>query len=149
MTKKFSILSIVVVLLMSVCFVGCGDSSLSKSDGIIGTWTLYSCKEDGVFQQTSGKKTYTFNDETMTITSKTGKTSTYYYILDNDKIYYAHEKYQLEDLSSINNTSIFTITSLDSEELHLFQDRSGMYGGNYGQKSHYESHTDELFLKRD
>ena len=29
MTKKFSILSIVVVLLLSVCLVGCGDSSIS------------------------------------------------------------------------------------------------------------------------
>lgn len=53
MTKKLSILSIVVVLLLSVCLVGCGDSSGadSKSDNdsvaledyskeIVGTWKL-------------------------------------------------------------------------------------------------------------
>ena len=53
MTKKLSILSIVVVLLFSLCLVGCGDSSgaESKSDNdsvaledyskeIVGTWKL-------------------------------------------------------------------------------------------------------------
>lgn len=65
MTKKLSILSIVAVLLFSMCFIGCGDSSTSptttnaksgddsytsntNSNSIVGTWKFVEyIKRDG------------------------------------------------------------------------------------------------------
>ncbi len=91
MTKKFSILSIVVVLLFSMCFVGCGDSSNGEttnaksgndsialedySKEIVGTWKLVEVlSRDGrKSEKCTGNSLWIFNsDGTCKITKYDG-----------------------------------------------------------------------------
>lgn len=68
MTKKLSILSIVVVLLFSMCFVGCGDDSVSPDDYskmIVGKWKLVEIidRDGRTSTKPNLKDYYTFKDD--------------------------------------------------------------------------------------
>ena len=86
MTKKLSVLSIVVVLLLSVCLVGCG------SDFLKGNWKFYATVKDGKEKEMDEKVWFNFKNDEQVEYTEGKKTKDYYYIFEDDTIYMSKNK---------------------------------------------------------
>ena len=119
MTKKISILSIVVVLLLSVCLVGCGDSSVAENDYkkmIKGTWIIESADiTGGLEKQSNNDYTFEFSDNTLRMNDpwKLEGNESLYYEIKESNIYYG------KTANKLNKQMRIIKLTKDSLELEL------------------------------
>ncbi len=114
MTKKISILLLIVVCMFSMTLVGCGKS-------LEGEWELYATKSQGADEPKSVRASrmsiLKFDDERATFEGDTR-----YYKLDGDKIYIAISK---EDLD--NEKKACKIEKFTSDELDFYLNKGTLY----------------------
>ncbi len=120
MTKKLSILSIVAVLLFSMCFVGCGDDSVAEDDyakGIIGTWKETESNSQGGFEivNDSDATIWEFKNNGQTeIRESNGRTESQPYQVKGDRIYLSYTT-----VNGKQRQYSFRILKMTEKKLHI------------------------------
>lgn len=136
MTKNFSILSIVVVLLFSVCLVGCNDnSSIDEQNSIktteellLGKWKLNAMKSKDDKETYISSGSNLSSDSKLIFKQEDGvcylNDELYYYKVEKEVLYLTRKK---ENLSNPEECNRLSIEKLTEHELDLVENAYKMH----------------------